>query len=160
MGRKLRRNVPITQEQLKSQLPTRETLFKREVVNKNNQKIHFDSHYRTKDLPEVSVCDKVWISNLKQKGFVEENLEVLRSYIIRSPRGVFRRNRKFLHHLLETTPLDTENKSTDEGQQDSSSLPQPNPENLSTENPIRKILEILNTRNSKTSQISLRERCS
>lgn len=59
MGRKLRRNVPITQEQLKSQLPTRETLFKREVVNKNNQKIHFDSHYRTKDLPEVSVCDKV-----------------------------------------------------------------------------------------------------
>lgn len=33
-------------------------------------------HYKGNDSPEESIGDKVWISNLREEGIVEENLEL------------------------------------------------------------------------------------
>lgn len=67
------------------------------------QKTDFDRHHKARLLPELPIGQSVWISDLRQRRKVEKVHGSPRSYIIRSPIGVFRRNKKFVHPLLDTS---------------------------------------------------------
>lgn len=99
MGRKLRGVVPLAPRFLEPSLPNAKTILRKEKEIKNLSKHHFDQRHRAKPLPELPIGQKVWISDLRQRGEVQGRHKLPRSYIVKSPSGVYRRNRKFLHPL-------------------------------------------------------------
>lgn len=88
------------------------------------QKFDFDRPHRARLLPELPVRQSIWISNLSQRGKVEKLHGSLRSYVVRSPSGVFRRNRKSLHPIPDA-PVGTEVVVPDLKQEEASEEPKP-----------------------------------
>lgn len=99
-------------QQLKPNIPDHETVLKRERKKRGKQKQNFDNRRRAILLPKLPAGQKVWISDPRQQGIVEQRHSAPRSYIVKSPAGVYRRNRKFLHPLpFEETQIQIKNSS-------------------------------------------------
>lgn len=76
----------------------------REEVRKQEQKAYFDSHHGARDQKKIPVGTEVWIRDMKVPATVTQEAETPRSYIVSSPRGTIRRNRKDLTPLYPSSP--------------------------------------------------------
>ena len=54
-----------------------------------------------RDLPVLGVGDKVWIPDHKSEGMVMEKTASTRSYLVQTPSGPLRRNRRHLRYIPE-----------------------------------------------------------
>ena len=74
---------------------------------KQIQKKCFDDHHAVKELKEIPSGTAVWVRDLKVPAVVTNAAETPRSYIIQTPKGTVRRNRKFLN-TYPSKQVDTE----------------------------------------------------
>lgn len=103
-GRKIRSRVPIAAVELKPGWPDLSIVRGREEVRKQEQKAYFDSHHGARDQKKIPVGTEVWIRDMKVPATVTQEAETPRSYIVSSPRGTIRRNRKDLTPLYPSSP--------------------------------------------------------
>ena len=74
------------------------TVREREKNIKKRQKNNYDVRRGVKTLQHLEHGDKVWIPDRKESGTIEKKLNMPRSYIVETPTGTVRRNRR---HLIE-----------------------------------------------------------
>ena len=85
--------------ELKPSWPDLSIVRGKEEVRKQKQKAYFDSHHGARDLKKIPVGTEVWVQDMKVPATVTREAETPRSYIVSSPRGTIRRNRKDLTPL-------------------------------------------------------------
>ena len=123
MGRKLRTTVPVVPTQLLPSLPEISQLREKEKQMKEKQRKNFDRHHRATDLKPLQTGASVWIPDNSSEGTVVGETNP-RSYVVQTPSGTYRRNRRQLIPLPQSandsaitgenistspiTPLDTE----------------------------------------------------
>ena len=95
MGRSLRTTLPSTREQRKPQPVDPAEVAQKDYSIKEKQKADFDQRHGVHDLPQLLSGDYVWIKDRQTGGTVVEQTS-LRSYVVRSEEGEFRRNRRVL----------------------------------------------------------------
>ena len=95
MGRRLRTTLPILRENLDPQWTYLESFKESNQKFKERQKRDYDQRHRVPDLPEDT---NVWVStrNTKTTGTVLEKADTPRSYVVETPTGSLRRNRRHL----------------------------------------------------------------
>ena len=103
-GRKIRSRVSLAAVELKPGWPDLSIVRGREEVRKQEQKAYFDSHHGARDQKKIPVGTEVWIRDMKVPATVTQEAETPRSYIVSSPRGTIRRNRKDLTPLYPSSP--------------------------------------------------------
>lgn len=104
MGRKLRTTVPTLPEWLEPEWMDRDEVFLRDLRYKERYKSGYDQHHNVRPLAELKPGDSVRIKTDKDKlwvtqGTVQEADPKTRSYVVGTPRGSYRRNRR---HLQKT----------------------------------------------------------
>ena len=95
MNRRLRTTVPLTQKSRQPVLPTMTEATRKENDQKAKQKENFDTRHATRPLPTLQSGDQVWIPDREIAGRVLWETQP-RSYVIKTPQGLFKRNRKHL----------------------------------------------------------------
>ena len=98
MGRRLRTMVPISQENLRPQLPDINKIRSFEEKDQTKRKDYFDKRHGVKEAPELNVGDQVYIRDMKLRGIVTQKHENPRSYLINTSEGRVVRRNKF--HLV------------------------------------------------------------
>ena len=91
-GRKIRSRLPVAESELKIKFREEEEVRKR----KRKQKYYFDLNHGVRELLEIPVGSAVWMKDLKVPPTITETAETPRSYMVTMPKGMIRRNRKFL----------------------------------------------------------------
>ena len=81
-------------------LPDRIALRTKEEWIKDRQKRNFDTRHRARSLSPLQTGDAVWVADNEKSGTVVEE-SAPRSYLVATPDGTYRRNRR---HLISTTP--------------------------------------------------------
>ena len=105
MGRKLRTSVPMKSSLLNPKTPDPKDLAQKEEKRRNKQKTWYDRRHGVRDLKELTVGDKVWITDLRRTGIIKGKSGEPRSYIVDTEKRTVRRNR---FHLI---PFPDENES-------------------------------------------------
>ena len=100
IGRKLRTTVPVIGCKLVPKLPDRIALRTKEEWIKDRQKRNFDTRHRARSLSPLQTGDAVWVADNEKSGTVVEESAPC-SYLVATPDGTYRRNRR---HLISTTP--------------------------------------------------------
>ena len=100
-GRRIRTQIPSTDDQLKPNWPDIPAVRQQETNSKQYQKENHDRAHRAKSLPELSPGTTVYISDQHKQAVVENQLDD-KSYTVKADGGVYRRNR----HSLVTVPPD------------------------------------------------------
>ena len=108
MGRKLRANLPLTKEQLCPRWPNLEEFKRQNKVFKSKQKRDFDRRHGVRPLPQIPNGTKAWDTSGDQpvSGRVVAPSKAPRSYIVETPCGQVRRNRRHLNVVPESTESD------------------------------------------------------
>ena len=103
-GRKLRTSIPVHPTQLIPKWPDFELVRQRDEKDQALQKADFDKRHRTKELPKLRPGDEVFIQGPddNSSGVVQEEHTTPRSYIIETPSGRIRRNRRALVPIPDT----------------------------------------------------------
>ena len=97
MGRKIRTNIPLLQDQLIPEWNFLEGFCALNESFKRTQKETYDRQHAVRNLPPLSDNTKVWITSGEQtSGTVVRAADTPRSYIVDTPSGELRRNQ---HHL-------------------------------------------------------------
>ena len=102
MARRLRTTVSIVPSQLKPAVPDYTKLKAKDELIKERQKRNFDHHRGVRELDPLITGNKVWITDLKTYRNVKSNPQT-RSYVISTPTGQVRRNRRSLTKVPENT---------------------------------------------------------
>ena len=97
-GRMIQTTLPLVADNLVPTWPYIVTVREREENIKKRQKSNHDARHDAKTLEQLEPQDKVWIPDRKESGTIREKLETPRSYIVETPTGSVRRNRR---HLIE-----------------------------------------------------------
>jgi len=97
MGRKLRSNLPMLPTNLTPSWPDMCKLQEKEVAYKSKMKENYDKRHNTKTLPYLNPGQNVYIPDLKKQAVVVEGAGTPRSYIVETPTGEVRRNRRNLN---------------------------------------------------------------
>ena len=99
MGRQLRANLPLAKEQLCPQWPYLEEFKQRNMEFKSKQKRDYDRQHRVRPLPLIPYDAEVWDTSGDQptSGRVVAPAGAPRSYIVDTPTGRVRRNRRHLN---------------------------------------------------------------
>ena len=114
MGRKLRSTVPTLPKVLQPQLPDATQIRLKESESRALTKLQFDRRHRAKELPALSVGEKVWIKDLERPANVISPVPgTPRSYLVKSSGGTVRRNRRSLTALCEPSDVPPDISSTD-----------------------------------------------
>lgn len=100
-GRQLRSTVPVTVKQRRPKLPDIVKLIEHDAYLKQRQKQNFDSRHKSKVLPILPVGSTVFLPDRQESGEVI-SLPNHRSYVVSTPSGNFRRNRRHLNYLPRT----------------------------------------------------------
>ena len=103
MNRRLRTRVPMVSSQLKSSIPDYASLRKKEQEMRRKQKSNFDSHHNARSLDILLPGEQVWVADQRTNATVEQQAAP-RSYLVSTPRGTLRRNRR---HLVRAPETDT-----------------------------------------------------
>ena len=133
MGRRIRTPVPQTDKQMTPSWPYLEEFQKLNREFKARQKQDFDRCHHTHELPSITEDTEVWITSdgEQRRGKVITPSDTPRSYLVDTPTGVIRRNRRHLNTLP--------NNSEPEPQPDvNDTLQEPSPE-ISLQEPSREI---------------------
>ena len=102
-GRKLRTSIPIHPLQLIPKWPDFDLVQQREQEDQVKQKADFDRRHGVGVLPKLQIGDKVFVKDPDStcRGIVSDTSNTPRSYVIQTPSGLFRRNRR----MLTKTPM-------------------------------------------------------
>ncbi|XP_060078807.1 uncharacterized protein K02A2.6-like [Ylistrum balloti] len=101
MGRQIRTTVPVVEKKLVPKWPNAKNVRKRDTEYKRCYAYHYNRRHGVRDLPDLDIGDevkvkldgeKIWSA----KGVVEEANPEIRSYRVRTPKGVYQRNRRHL----------------------------------------------------------------
>lgn len=92
MNRKLRNPLPMISNALNKPVCTQDFQIREERM-KDKSAEQFNTRHRTRNLSELSVGDKVWITDLRAYGTVTSVLQEPRSYLVLTDFGTYRRNR-------------------------------------------------------------------
>ena len=113
MGRCLRNNLPILEEQLIPKWTYLETFQRQNDKFKNEQKQNYDRHHRVQPLPLLPDNTDVWITTEGQKtqGQVVSQADAPRSYLVDTPTGQIRRNRRHLNKVPDSSSVSTNSES-------------------------------------------------
>ena len=107
MGRQMRTNLPVLQKKLRPQWPNRQAVKKAHEKAKSKYRFYFDRKHQVHSLSDLKPGDTVRIKLQGDKNWSTTTASVKkadtyhRSYIVETPHGVFRRNRR---HLQLVTP--------------------------------------------------------
>ena len=107
MGRKIRTRIPTSPSNLNPCWPYLEQFRENDTSLKDRQKRDFDRRHSAKSLPELHPGECVWLPDKKVEGTVVDKAGPPRSYIVETPKGQLRRNRRHLNRLPETPNTDT-----------------------------------------------------
>lgn len=91
MGRKFKTLVPVLPSKL--EVVNSASIVNAESKIKEKTMENYNKRHRTKDLDELKEGDTVWIIDLRVYGVVQQKLPQPRSYMIKTSRGTYRRNR-------------------------------------------------------------------
>ncbi|XP_068671618.1 uncharacterized protein [Montipora foliosa] len=97
MSRNLRTTVPVHSCKLKPEVIEPERLSKDSEL-KQRQKENYDSRHRVHDLPPLTAGDQVYLPQMKTDATVRREYGE-RSYIVSTPNGQMRRNKRHLNSL-------------------------------------------------------------
>ena len=109
MGRKLRTTLPTLPSTLTPRIVQYEEVRERDKTMKQRQKLHYDRRHGVQPLPELSPGDPVLIKTDGEKGWKLPG-EVIRrcaprSFLVQTPRGPRRRNRRHLKKIHPSARL-------------------------------------------------------
>ena len=107
MGRKIRLTVPTPSDQLNPKWPYFKMFYEADKILKARQKENFDVCHGVKHNPELQTRDKVWIPYSRKLVIVTEKAHTPRSYIVHTPAGQLRRNRRQLRFIPEEEKVGT-----------------------------------------------------
>ena len=93
MGRRLRTTVPTNPKLLLPKTPDLSQVKNRDAQLKNRQKKDFDTHHGAQELSVLHPGDPVWVTDQQSMGNVT-NQATARSYVLQTPNGSYRRNRR------------------------------------------------------------------
>ena len=100
MGRRLKSRVPCHPDELKPRTPDADLVRKKEKEYRKQMQVNYDRrHKATKEADELSPGDRAWLPDLRVEGKVLGRAPGPRSYIISTPTGLVRRNRKMTRNL-------------------------------------------------------------
>ncbi len=100
MGRRLRTPIPQHHSLLILSLPDYTNLA--EKVIREKQAASYNTRHRARQLSHLSSGQRVWITDSKTEGTVVASHSALCSYLVESPQGTIRRNRRHLVPMLNT----------------------------------------------------------
>ena len=103
MGRKIRTTVPLLPKLLNPKHPNKFQLQKKEKHIRERQRRNFNSRHRAKDLQPLEKGEKVWIRDNDEQAVVTNTLPH-RSYLVETPHGTYRRNRRDLIVVPNSEP--------------------------------------------------------
>ena len=104
MSRRLRSTIPVHDRLLQPQLVDPTTLQSADDHQKQRQASNYDRRHRTSTLPPLHANQPVYISDRQESGTVLSQ-PAMRSYIIQTPSGQFRRNRRAIIAIPPTPPV-------------------------------------------------------
>lgn len=123
-GRRIRTNLPQLESLLKPSWITPSTISKMQGL-KNRQKANFDKHHGARPLRPLADGQTVWVTDRQEYGVIAGKAPQPRSYLVRTQRGEFRRNRSFLIPARPSgSPIDVQ-------------LPDDEPTPRADDNPVR-----------------------
>ena len=102
MGRKLRTTLPHASKQLEPGLPNTLRLREKERKMRDRMKRNFDKRHGARNLKPLNPGDTVWIPEHKAGGTVVRESDI-RSYVVQTDNGTYRRNRRDLILMPEET---------------------------------------------------------
>ncbi|XP_060073579.1 uncharacterized protein LOC132553359 [Ylistrum balloti] len=100
MDRQIRTKVPVKPETLISKWPYLTEVKDKETELCDNQKRNYDHRHRVRNLAPLNPGDRVWIKDSGTRGEVVKSAPTPRSYVVNTPTGGVRRNRR---HIVPTT---------------------------------------------------------
>ena len=150
IARNIRTNLPSLQGPLRPKWPKRGTVKKHDNVAKQSYKRCFDRKNAVGPLTSFHGGEQVRMKIDKEKtwakqGIIKEATPGIRSYVVETPTGSYRRNRRHLKHVMKVdTPEDT-------GQSEQSISPRIDPANVepSGRPKVEVELDTLNTRSRR-----------
>ena len=98
MGRKLRTTVPISRDLRRPMIPDHAVVTDRDKKEKERQTKNFNSHHGVRPLPVLQSGSTAYVKDRDSTGTVLREVAP-RSYLVDTPDGVVRRNRR---HLIES----------------------------------------------------------
>ncbi len=104
MGRRLRTPIPQHHSLLILSLPDYTNLAAKEKVIREKQAASYNTRHRARQLSHLSSGQRVWITDSMTEGTVVASHSALCSYLVESPQGTIRRNRRHLVPMLNTEP--------------------------------------------------------
>ena len=111
MGRKIRTDVPQTNNQFKPEWPFLNQFERAEEKHKRKQKENFDNRKKARPLPPLEHGTPVWVNlqNRQVPGTVTQSADTPRSYRVDIPSGLVRRNRRDLRPRQQAIENESEN---------------------------------------------------
>lgn len=100
MGRKFKTQLPMLPKKLEVQ--NSQQVVNKENQQKSKQEQHYNKRHKTSELSTLKKGDKVWVTDIRQYGIIEEKLDHPRSYIVETPQNKYRRNR---WHLIPVSTI-------------------------------------------------------
>lgn len=95
MNRKLRTTIPISRHARKPDVPDYSTVQRRDEREKQRQTENFNSRHGVRDLSTLSPGDAVYLPDRESSGTVVSEAAP-RSYVVQTPEGTVRRNRRHM----------------------------------------------------------------
>ncbi|XP_064477868.1 uncharacterized protein LOC135391522 [Ornithodoros turicata] len=102
MGRRLRTRVPVYGNLLQPRHQAFAKFRQEDKRVRQKQRQHYNRRHAVKELRLLEPGEKVWVKDLKKSATVEQYAGTPRSYLVRTVRGCFRRNRRYLVPLGST----------------------------------------------------------
>lgn len=97
-GRKIQTTLPLISHHLVPTWPYLGDVRKKEERIKKRQKTNYDFRHKVKPLQQLEPDCPVWIPDRKESGTIVKKFETPRSYVVKTPTTMVRRNRR---HLIE-----------------------------------------------------------
>ena len=96
MGRQLRTTLPSHPSQLAPEWPDIEQFRAQDKQYRAQQSSNYNRRHRVTTLPDLKTGERVWHRELHQPATIIREAGTPRSYILSTPRGMLRRNRRVL----------------------------------------------------------------
>ena len=100
------------ESQLQPSVPEYSVVHEKETIRKANIKRNFDVRHRANILDPLLPGQQVWISGRRDSGVIVEQSQSPRSYIVSTPTGDLRRNRRQLTQIPDSENSDTRPEQT------------------------------------------------
>ena len=112
MNRRLHTTLPILESQLQPSVPEYSVVCEKETMRKANIKRNFDVRHRANTLETLLPGQQVWIFGRRDGGVVVDQSQSPRSYIVSTPTGDLRRNRRHLTQIPDSENSDSRSEQT------------------------------------------------